>query len=181
MMTNIPQDVIDDINKVGFELTDDINYYAANTEQLFKFCQLRDARQADNKKQVQIVAKVIKNSAGQITMQDGEGNSFDMSKYVGQTFYTAPPDYYDALEQAAKLCEDNAKELREFAEPFGANIAESLAKDIRKLIPTQPTQGQSECPYCTSDNQAIKDTYFNQCCEGCVKRMSAPTPDNRSE
>lgn len=28
-----------------------------------------------------------------------------------------------------------------------------------------------ECPYCTSDNEAIRTTYYDQTCEGCVKRM----------
>lgn len=28
-----------------------------------------------------------------------------------------------------------------------------------------------ECPYCTSDNKAVRDTYYDQTCEGCVKRM----------
>jgi hypothetical protein len=30
---------------------------------------------------------------------------------------------------------------------------------------------RSECPYCTSDNEAIRSTYYDQTCEGCVKRM----------
>ncbi len=31
-----------------------------------------------------------------------------------------------------------------------------------------------ECPYCTSDNEAIRSTYYDQTCEGCVKRMGQP-------
>jgi len=27
------------------------------------------------------------------------------------------------------------------------------------------------CPYCSSDNKAIRETYFDQTCEGCVTRM----------
>jgi 5'-deoxynucleotidase len=34
--------------------------------------------------------------------------------------------------------------------------------------------GRSECPYCTSDNEAIRSTYYDQTCEGCVKRMGRP-------
>ena len=37
------------------------------------------------------VAKVVCNSAGQISMQTLDGNSFDISKYVGSMFYTTPP------------------------------------------------------------------------------------------
>jgi hypothetical protein len=37
------------------------------------------------------VAKVVCNSGGQISMQTLDGNSFDISKYVGSMFYTTPP------------------------------------------------------------------------------------------
>jgi hypothetical protein len=30
-----------------------------------------------------------------------------------------------------------------------------------------------QCPYCASDNPAIRGTYYDQTCEGCVKRMGA--------
>jgi hypothetical protein len=30
------------------------------------------------------------------------------------------------------------------------------------------------CPYCTSDNPAIRSTYYDQTCAGCVKRMGQP-------
>ena len=30
---------------------------------------------------------------------------------------------------------------------------------------------ETRCPYCNSDNEGIKQTYFDQTCEGCVKRM----------
>ena len=35
--------------------------------------------------------------------------------------------------------------------------------------------GRKECPYCTSDNEAIRDTYFDQNCVGCVLRMGGTT------
>jgi hypothetical protein len=38
--------IIEDANAAGFELTDDIKYYAANIDQLTKFAQLREARQS---------------------------------------------------------------------------------------------------------------------------------------
>ena len=34
-----------------------------------------------------------------------------------------------------------------------------------------PCKRLKPCPYCASDNEAIRDTYFDQNCEGCVKRM----------
>lgn len=27
------------------------------------------------------------------------------------------------------------------------------------------------CHYCSSDNKAIRETYFDQTCKGCVERM----------
>lgn len=34
-----------------------------------------------------------------------------------------------------------------------------------------PSSARRTCPYCTSDNPAIRSTYYDQTCEGCVKRM----------
>jgi len=34
-----------------------------------------------------------------------------------------------------------------------------------------PSASAQICPYCTSDNEAIRGTYYDQTCEGCVKRM----------
>ena len=43
-----------------------------------------------------------------------------------------------------------------------------------------PCKRLKPCPYCASDNQAIRDTYFDQNCEGCVKRMgTSSTTANR--
>jgi hypothetical protein len=36
----------------------------------------------------------------------------------------------DERSECAKLCEEDAKKSREFAEPFAARIAEDLAKEI---------------------------------------------------
>jgi hypothetical protein len=37
------------------------------------------------------VAKVARNASGQISIQKPDGNAFDISKYVGQSFYTTQP------------------------------------------------------------------------------------------
>ena len=34
-----------------------------------------------------------------------------------------------------------------------------------------PCKRLKPCPYCASDNEAIRDTYYDQNCEGCVKRI----------
>lgn len=36
------------------------------------------------------VARVVRNAAGQISIKDGQGEHFDMSKHVGDSFYTNP-------------------------------------------------------------------------------------------
>jgi hypothetical protein len=43
----------------------------------------------------------------------------------------------EALGKAAQVCDEEAKDLRTFSEPFGANVAEACAEKIRALIPTQ--------------------------------------------
>jgi len=51
--------------------------------------------------------------------------------------YTAPPQpkpVKAALEKAASICKDKAKDYREFAEPFAANICEEIEAEIRALI-----------------------------------------------
>jgi hypothetical protein len=40
--------------------------------------------------------------------------------------------------------------------------------------PRSATSAHKACPYCTSDNEAIRSTYYDQTCEGCVKRMGKP-------
>lgn len=53
------------------------------------------------------VAKIIRNEAGQVSLQDVNGNGFNMSKYIGQSLFTAPPQspsVREALEAAAKIC-----------------------------------------------------------------------------
>lgn len=35
-----------------------------------------------------------------------------------------------------------------------------------------------ECAYCTSENQAVRETYFDQKCPGCVKRMGESSQEH---
>lgn len=37
------------------------------------------------------------------------------------------------------------------------------------------------CPYCTSDNEGIRDTYFDQTCAGCVRRMGGSALESVDE
>lgn len=41
-------------------------------------------------------------------------------------------------------------------------------------------QRTAQCPYCMSDNGAARDTYYDQTCPGCVKRMGEPLPSQRT-
>lgn len=45
---------------------------------------------------------------------------------------------------------------------------------IHKIESAPSATRRNECPYCTSENPAIRDTYYDQTCEGCVKRMGRP-------
>ncbi len=47
---------------------------------------------------------------------------------------------------------------------FAAQGGYGKWKTVRSATPTS-------CPYCTSDNEAIRTTYYDQTCAGCVKRM----------
>jgi hypothetical protein len=52
---------------------------------------MREVQRLGQEIEQEPVAKVVCNSAGQISMQTLDGNSFDISKYVGSMFYTTPP------------------------------------------------------------------------------------------
>lgn len=64
-------------------------------------------------------------------------------------------------------------------DPAGDVAALTLARDQirqleasnRQLRDARSATPSRECPYCTSDNPAIRTTYYDQTCEGCVKRM----------
>ena len=56
---------------------------------------------------MECVAIVKRNSAGQIFIEDANGNSFDMSKHVGQSLYAGE---YDALlKELNELRKDKAR------------------------------------------------------------------------
>lgn len=43
-------------------------------------------------------------------------------------------------------------------------------EDFRRLL--EQLQSAPPCPYCSSDNSAVRETFFDQTCFGCVARMS---------
>jgi hypothetical protein len=74
----------------------------------------------------------------------GDGNIFFTNHVKLEAFAkayqaAAPIDNVlaEALGKAAQVCDEEAKDLRTFSEPFGANVAEACAEKIRALIPTQ--------------------------------------------
>ena len=38
---------------------------------------------------------------------------------------------------------------------------------------------KNDCPYCTSKNRGIRETYYNMCCMGCMNRMNADVRKSR--
>ena len=56
--------------------------------------------------------------------------------------------------------------------PMGKEEWEASIERMREAIQgPRSAIGRRECPYCTSENEAIRSTYYDQTCEGCVKRM----------
>lgn len=65
--------------------------------------------------------------------------------------------------------EDENDHGSEYAEVYDVSMEELNL--LRGLLCAPSPLRRSECPYCTSDNEAIRSTYYDQTCEGCVKRM----------
>lgn len=79
---------------------------------------------------------------------------------------SAVTDREQALERALQLVLDdwaNANAIGDDAREQ-AERAINMASEVAPTVPYR-------CPYCTSDNEAIRSTYYDQTCEGCVKRM----------
>ena len=43
---------------------------------------------------------------------------------------------------------------------------------VKRWADTNAPVDPPKCPYCTSDNDAVRETYFDQTCAGCVTRMT---------
>ena len=56
---------------------------------------------------MECVAIVKRNSAGQIFIEDADGNSFDMSKHVGKSLYTG--DYGALIKELHELRKEKAR------------------------------------------------------------------------
>ena len=59
----------------------------------------------------------------------------------------------------------------------------ACAETMRLTRPaSKPSEPKPYCCYCESDNEGIRSTYFDQTCEGCVKRMTHPAkPEKLTE
>ena len=58
----------------------------------------------------------------------------------------------------------------------------ACAETMRLTRPaSKPSEPKPYCCYCESDNEGIRSTYFDQTCEGCVKRMTHPAKPEPSE
>ena len=59
----------------------------------------------------------------------------------------------------------------------------ACAETMRLTHPaSKPSEPKPYCCYCESDNEGIRSTYFDQTCEGCVKRMTRPAkPEKLTE
>lgn len=96
---------------------------------------------------VEAVAKIIRNPSGQIILQDNNGGSFDISKHVGKTLFTAPPQpqsVKDALEAAAKICEGVKPIMVGNYFTGQREQSDKCAKAIRALIDKQALQATNK-------------------------------------
>ena len=100
--------------------------------------QLAATIEAWNRQNSEPIGHIYRNSAGQISIQASKNTAFDMSKYVGCALFTKPPQpqtVSDALEMAAKICDDLSKSIMvSHRDESKANLLSSTAKKIRALI-----------------------------------------------
>jgi hypothetical protein len=83
------------------------------------------------------VAKVVKNSAGQISMQTDSGDYFDMSKHVGDKFYTESQlkaEIDRAIKECAAICEPyKNSEYFEMAEDIQSDIVRFFDNRVYRI------------------------------------------------
>lgn len=67
--------------------------------------------------------------------------------------------------------EEEQKELnRIWGKPL-EHFRERHQKKVDAGVATPMTNLSEACPYCTSNNPAVRTTYYDQTCKGCVERM----------
>ena len=109
---------------------------SASFESLEKLAALLTASNAEEVKPFAWAASFISGGYDfKTNLRDIEGN------YTGKPFplYTAPPAseqlVREALEKAAKVCDEAAEDCRKFGTPLSTQLALDLARQIRTLIP----------------------------------------------
>ena len=60
-----------------------------------------------------------------------------------------------------------------FSDEDGTMYSESAIAILTAAL-AEPSEPKPYCCYCESANEGIRSTYFDQTCEGCVKRMTHP-------
>jgi hypothetical protein len=126
--------IIEDAKAAGFELTDDINYYAANLEQLVKFAQLQAARNQSNN----VPVAWLNSQNGLLSFNKYNDNDTPL--------YTSPQPS-NALEMAAKVCDEIGKDYSKLAKTdalyqYIVDGARMCAQEIRALIPQPESDGK---------------------------------------
>ncbi|WP_396190225.1 hypothetical protein [Flavobacterium sp.] len=80
------------------------------------------------------VAKVVRNEAGQIAMQKPDGSYFDMSKHIGQTFYTEPINLDQILHDPENQPSQYGTVPMEYVEAAIAETKEKAAHLVERFI-----------------------------------------------
>jgi hypothetical protein len=123
--------------KEYLDLSDDVELLATFNAWAWK---------AKQSSQSEPVAKVIRNSAGQILIQDGKGGSFDMSQYVGQSFYAAPQQAIPSgwklvpIEPTDEMKQQGWEAYRDSNKPAPYNMLTDAYKAMITAAPTAPIE-----------------------------------------
>ena len=117
------------ISCLGLDRIDPLRLLVDDVIEALREHAMREVQRLGQEIEQKPVAKVVCNSAGQISMQTLDGNSFDISKYVGTKLYTTPPqrtwvgltdeDVNGFVEQ---LCDDDHMTLRSMIRAIEAKL-----------------------------------------------------------
>jgi len=78
----------------------------------------------------------------------------------------------DDSEEDAQTGVVTIEPMREDYDKLAALLPEDHPREWLHANDVANVDGSGACPYCTNDNEAVRETYFDQNCAGCVARMA---------
>lgn len=140
---------------------------------------------ADGQRTARMILRALKNAAPQGTaaiVQAQEVPPANQPSAERQVAVSLPAGAAPDDPNDKRVLVDMGRVIKWFySKPRKSAVHAFTAGDERQIaylleeasVPSSATQART-CPYCTSDNPAIRSTYYDQTCEGCVKRMGQP-------